>query len=72
MPHLSVEYSANLEADGSGKAHLEITLEDISLGGKNDVLGKSVIVHAKPDDLKSQPSGNSGGRIGGGKIELQQ
>ena len=62
----------NLEADKEGKARLELTLDNISVGGKNDILGKSVIVHAKPDDLKSQPSGNSGARIGGGVIELKE
>jgi Cu-Zn family superoxide dismutase len=32
------------------------------------VLGRAVVVHEKPDDLKTQPSGNSGGRIACGVI----
>jgi Cu-Zn family superoxide dismutase len=61
----------NITADSNGAAHLEVTVDDISVGtgAKNDVMGRSVIVHAKADDLSSQPSGNSGARIGGGKIE---
>jgi Cu-Zn family superoxide dismutase len=59
----------NITADASGKAKLDIVVTGISVGGQNDVLGKSVIVHAKADDLKTDPSGNSGGRAGGGVIE---
>jgi Cu-Zn family superoxide dismutase len=62
----------NLDADATGKAHLELTLSDISVGGvKNDVIGHAVIIHAKADDLSSQPSGNAGARVSGGVIELE-
>jgi Cu-Zn family superoxide dismutase len=42
-----------------------------TLSGKGDdsIVGRSVIIHAKPDDLKSDPSGNSGARIAGGVIK---
>ena len=33
-----------------------------------DILGKVVIIHDKPDDFTSQPSGNSGTKIACGKI----
>ncbi|WP_124728690.1 superoxide dismutase family protein [Staphylospora marina] len=33
-----------------------------------DVIGKSVIIHENPDDYRSQPSGNSGRRLGCGVI----
>ena len=61
----------NIVADSSGSAHLELIVDDISIGTgeKNDILGKPVIVHAKADDLRTQPSGNAGARIGGGLIE---
>lgn len=35
----------------------------------SDVIGKSVIIHQKEDDLKTQPSGNSGTRIACGLIK---
>jgi Cu-Zn family superoxide dismutase len=57
----------NLEADASGKAHLEITLSGVSINGENAILGRGVIVHAKIDD-GSQPTGNAGGRIACGVI----
>jgi Cu-Zn family superoxide dismutase len=61
----------NLEADATGKAHYEITITGVSIGGKDDIVGHSVIIHAKEDDLKSNPSGNSGGRVAGGVIEAK-
>lgn len=33
-----------------------------------DIMGRSVIIHAMPDDFMTQPSGNSGARIGCGVI----
>lgn len=34
----------------------------------NEIIGKTVIIHGKPDDFTSQPSGNAGKRIACGKI----
>jgi len=61
----------NLVADENGKAHVEITLDDVTINGqKNPIVNRTVIVHAAADDLKTQPTGNSGARIGGGVIKL--
>jgi Cu-Zn family superoxide dismutase len=57
----------NINADAAGSAHLDITLKGVNL---DDLVGKSVIVHAGVDDLKTDPAGNSGGRIAGGVIEI--
>lgn len=63
----------NVQADAQGKAHLELTLHDVTIrGGENPILGRSVILHAKADDLKTQPSGDAGDRIGCGVIGLAQ
>lgn len=60
----------NLQADNSGKAHYEVTVTNLSIqGSKNPILGRAVIVHAKPDDA-SQPAGNAGARIACGVIGL--
>jgi Cu-Zn family superoxide dismutase len=61
----------NITADADGTVKKEITVEGLSIGtGKpDDIIGKAVIVHEKPDDLKSQPSGAAGARIAGGVIE---
>jgi len=62
----------NLTADADGKAHYEITVSGISIsGGSAPILGRGVIVHAKPDDF-GQPVGNAGGRIGCGVIGVMK
>jgi superoxide dismutase, Cu-Zn family len=57
----------NITADASGKAHLDWKGK-LSLTGKDSIIGKSVVVHEKEDDLKTDPSGNSGARIACGAI----
>ncbi len=57
----------NIEADASGKAHLDWKGK-LSLSGKASIIGRSVVVHEKEDDLKTDPAGNSGARIGCGTI----
>jgi len=60
----------NLKANEYGKAELSIMVDGISVDkGANGVIGKGVIVHADPDDLKTDPGGNSGDRIGCGVVE---
>jgi Cu-Zn family superoxide dismutase len=60
----------NLEADTSGKAHLELTDSMMTMSGEKSIIGRSVIVHEKEDDLKSQPVGNAGGRLACGVIGI--
>ena len=57
----------NIEADASGKAHLDWKGK-MSIAGKDSIIGKSIVVHEKEDDLKTDPSGNSGARIACGAI----
>lgn len=60
----------NVQADDQGKAHYEITVNNISVSGtKNTIIGRAVIVHAKLDD-GGQPVGNAGSRIGCGVIGI--
>jgi superoxide dismutase, Cu-Zn family len=55
--------------DGNGK--MSMTIDGWSIGGADstNVVGKSVIIHEKADDFKTQPSGNAGGRISCGVIK---
>jgi Cu-Zn family superoxide dismutase len=58
----------NIEVDASGKGHL-VWKGKLDLSGPNSIIGKSVVVHEKADDLKTDPAGNSGARIACGVIE---
>jgi Cu-Zn family superoxide dismutase len=62
----------NIEAQSDGKAHLEMTLSGVSLTGANSIIGRSVVVHEKEDDMMSQPAGNSGARLAVGVIGIAQ
>ena len=58
-----------LVADASGVARLSASTKALSVSpGETSVVGRSVIVHAGPDDFKSQPAGNSGPRVACGVI----
>lgn len=62
----------NVVADASGKASLKMRLSDTTLAkdAPNSIVGKGLIVHADPDDLKTQPTGNAGKRVACGVIQL--
>ncbi len=60
----------NLEAGPDGKAHYQRADSLVSLNGKHSVIGRALVVHAGEDDLKSQPSGNSGARVAYGVIGI--
>ncbi len=61
----------NLESDSEGVARVSMLKKGITLSpGTNGVVGRAVIVHQAADDLKSQPTGNAGGRIACGVINL--
>jgi Cu-Zn family superoxide dismutase len=62
----------NIKVDKDGKGTLEVVTDrftlaagDLSLQDKN---GSSVVIHAKEDDLKTDPSGKSGARVACGVI----
>jgi len=58
-----------LEADASGNAKVDVTLDTVTLGsGPNGIVGRGVVVHKDVDDYRSQPAGNSGARVACGTI----
>jgi Cu-Zn family superoxide dismutase len=68
-PDRHVGDMGNVQADASGKAKLEYVDHQISLtNDQQSVIGRSVVVHMKRDDLKSQPAGDSGARVACGVI----
>ncbi len=62
----------NIEANPSGNAHLDVVFTTFRLSGDESIIGRSVVVHQDPDDLKTQPAGNSGKRIGVGVIGVSR
>ena len=62
----------NIEAGADGVATLEWTDPQLAFEGMHSIVGRAVIVHAKADDLKTQPTGDAGGRIGCGVIGAAQ
>ena len=60
----------NITADADGNAHLELMDTVISFQGTHSIIGRGIIVHAGEDDLKTQPTGNAGARVGCGVIGI--
>ncbi|BDB26987.1 hypothetical protein Tamer19_01650 [Cupriavidus sp. TA19] len=59
----------NVTADANGNVRVGMLLPALSVGtGANSVIGRAVVVHKDPDDYKTQPTGNAGGRIACGVV----
>jgi Cu-Zn family superoxide dismutase len=63
----------NFTVDAKGKAKLRFVNKDVTYEGADSHSlfsngGTSIVVHAKADDMKTDPSGNSGDRIACGAI----
>src|SRR6266508_3199084 len=59
----------NIEIKADGTGDLDTSSDLITVkAGPNSVVGRSVS-HEKEDDLKTQPTGNAGGRLGCGVIK---
>ena len=62
----------NLTVDANGKANGTLDDNDVTLGdGPHSLFsngGTAIVIHAKADDMKTDPSGNSGDRIACGVI----
>lgn len=60
----------NLSVGANGQGEIAFTIPDARLsggvGGMLDADGAAIVVHAQPDDYRTDPSGNSGARIGCG------
>jgi Cu-Zn family superoxide dismutase len=59
----------SLKADKDGRAKVDAMLDVIAVApGPGSIVGRGLIVHAEPDDYKTQPTGNAGPRIACGVI----
>jgi Cu-Zn family superoxide dismutase len=58
-----------LKAAKNGRAKLEAEIEGITVAlGQTSIVGRGLIIHADPDDFKTQPTGNAGARLACGVI----
>lgn len=53
----------NLIVGADGRGTIGILLPGATMAGLLDTDGSAIVVHAKPDDLMTDPSGNSGARV---------
>jgi len=72
-PHAGDMNNFKVKADGT--AHVTVTDARVNLGAGDYSLftngGTALVIHAKADDMKTDPSGNSGDRIACGVIARQ-
>jgi len=63
----------NFTANAKGHARLRVVNKDVTLGEDSHSLfsngGTALVIHAKADDLKTDPAGNAGDRIACGVIK---
>ncbi len=62
----------NFTVDSRGKAKFRTANKEVNLGSDNHSLfsngGTAIVIHAKADDMKTDPAGNAGDRIACGVI----
>ncbi|HLS85965.1 MAG TPA: superoxide dismutase family protein [Burkholderiales bacterium] len=58
-----------LKANAKGRGNINYEAPGLTVtSGPGSVVGRAIVIHADPDDFKSQPAGNSGARIACGVI----
>jgi Cu-Zn family superoxide dismutase len=70
-PHHAGDFG-NVTANAAGEVHTSFNTRSVTVtAGPSSAVGHAVILHANPDDLVTQPTGNAGGRIACGVVQLQ-
>jgi Cu-Zn family superoxide dismutase len=60
----------SLKAGKDGRAKVDVMVDAISIGaGPGNIVGRGLIIHADPDDYRTQPTGNAGARLACGVIK---
>ena len=62
----------NVSIPANGSLELELYVSGAQLGGEDGLLdadGAAIVLHAKPDDHRTDPAGNAGDRIACGVIQ---
>jgi len=63
--------TGNIVVNDAGSAAIDVTIDGISVSkDKPDgIIGRALIIHMQQDDLKTDPTGNAGGRAACGVIQ---
>jgi Cu-Zn family superoxide dismutase len=70
-PHHAGDWG-NVTADADGNVNTRFTTRSITVAdGPMTALNHAIILHANPDDLTTQPTGNAGARIACGVVTLK-
>jgi len=72
-PHAGDLPNITIGSDGTGRLETLTDRISLSAGAKSvfDADGSAIVIHAAPDDFKTDPTGNSGARIACGVIVKQ-
>lgn len=69
-PHHAGDFG-NVTAGDDGRVKHEFTTRSVTVeAGPMSAVGHAVILHASPDDLVTQPTGNAGARIACGVVQM--
>ena len=70
-PHHAGDFG-NVTADASGNVRTSFTTRSVTVAaGPMTAVGHAIILHANPDDLVTQPTGNAGARIACGVVTMR-
>jgi Cu-Zn family superoxide dismutase len=67
-PRRHVGDLGNVTANSSGNVTYDLDDPHLSFHGPHSIIGRGLVIHEKADDLKTQPTGNAGGRLAVGVI----
>jgi len=72
MGHHAGDLPSNITigADHTGTITFKVDYLTLALGAPNSVLGTSIMIHEKADDMMTDPTGNAGARIACGVIPV--
>lgn len=61
-----------LVAGADGRARFEALMDGLTLhNGPASIMGRGIVIHARPDDFTTQPAGNSGASVSCGVIKAK-
>lgn len=71
MGHHAGDLAQNISIGEDHMGEMTVKVHDLTLapGAPDSVIGRSIVVHEHADDMKTDPTGNSGNRIACGVIQ---